>query len=699
MIEGANMNQRFSSSAMLTVWMKDIAPFGIFTTDGDLIIRSWNQWLVTYSGLEAAEMLGRPLFEAFPELVDRRLNERFTRALAGEVSVLSTALHQYLLPMPASIADSGLKHMLQTARIAPLVAEGAVVGTITIIEDVTQREYQASILRRQQELDRLQSAALAGLLQSSDPAKDVADIYPAIMPSLGLDAFVSHGFDAGTQTFRLNAAGGISPKQRESLGTFSLQDADHLATGRYVTGIPATRETHRHSLLRTGLREVASFPLTVGDRVIGMASFGRYEAAPIALGDLAALARITDYVGIAIDRAAREREILAASRAKDDFMAALSHELRTPLNPVLLIASDSAANPEFPAAAREAFRVIEKNAQLEARLIDDLLDLTRIEHGKLALELQRIDVHATMMDAIATIRSDASERNLRLQIALDAEASVILGDPARLQQVFWNVLKNAIKFTPPGGHVEISSRFVRTTNEVEITVADSGIGLEPHELARVFGAFKQGDHADVGRGHRFGGLGLGLAISRKLVEMHSGRITAFSAGRNQGAAFTVSLALMSASGAPFPGDTSVERTPARDPSAASSRPAGRILLVEDHEPTRAPLTRLLVRRGYEVVAVGTATAAMNAAACTVFDVVLSDIGLPDGDGLTLMRNLRDAHGIVGVALTGYGMDEDVARSNEAGFVEHLTKPINVAVLDRTLLKALRFAKLAGAPRP
>jgi signal transduction histidine kinase/CheY-like chemotaxis protein len=689
------MNQSFSSTAMLTVWMKDIAPFGVFTTDGDLIIRSWNQWMVTHSGMEAEQVMGRPLFEVFPDLVERRLTERFTRAMAGEVSVLSTALHQYLLPMPASVIDVELKHMLQTARVAPLVVDGAIAGTITIIEDVTQREFQAGILRRQQELDRLQSSALAGLLQSSDPAKDLAEIYPTITPSLGLDAFINYAFDSGTQTFWLNAAGGISPKQRESLVSFTLQTADHLATGRYVTGIPATRDAHRQALMRIGLREVATFPLIVGDRVIGMTSFGRYEPTPIAPGDLVALARITGYASIAIDRASRERETLAASRAKDDFLAALSHELRTPLNPVLLIASDSAANPEYPAAAREAFRVIEKNAQLEARLIDDLLDLTRIEHGKLALELQRIDVHETMVDAIASIRADATERGLRLDVALKAESSVILGDSARLQQVFWNVLKNAIKFTPPGGRVEISSRFVPATNEVEIMVADTGIGLEPHELERVFGAFKQGDHADAGGGHRFGGLGLGLAISRKLVEMHAGRITASSAGRNQGAVFTVSLTLISASKPPFPVKTSSESTPANGQAEPSPRHVGRILLVEDHEPTRAPLTRLLVRRGYEVVAVGTATAAMQEAASSVFDVVLSDIGLPDGDGLTLMRNLRDAHGIVGVALTGYGMDEDVARSSDAGFVEHLTKPINVAVLDRTLLKALSLAKATG----
>ncbi len=680
---GDPVGTQFSSNAAMAAWMHEIAPFGIFTTDRELTIRSWNRWLVTQSGLSAEEVVGRRLLEVFPELVERRLQERFQRALEGEISVLSTALHQYLLPLPVTVPDTGLSCMLQTVRVAPLPEAGTIVGTITIIEDVTQREFQAGILRRQQELDRLLSSALASLLQSIDPAKDVAEIFPTIAPSLGLDAYASYLLEPDGVTLRLNAAGGISPRQREMLATVRMNPQDRIATGRYVEGIPATAVLHGEQLRQMGWRARYGFPLAIGERLIGLATFGSYQRESIPAADVNTLGRIARYLAIALDRSMRERETVAASRAKDDFLAALSHELRTPLNPVLLLASDSAGNPEYPAGAREAFRLIEQNALLEARLIDDLLDLTRIEHGKMALELQRVDVHGIVRDAVGTVQAEAAERALAVDLALEAGASAIAGDSGRLQQVFWNVLKNAIKFTPPGGRLRVASRNVPGLSEVEIQISDTGIGMEAHEVLRVFGAFMQGDHAEQGRGHRFGGLGLGLAISRKLIELHGGRIYAASAGRDRGSTFTIHLPLAAADA---PGGKRAGEAPKRvgQEPAGGARKAGRILLIEDHEPTRVPLTRLLGRRGYEVVAVGTAAAAREAAAAGSFDLVLSDIGLPDGDGVALMRELRERHGCVGVALTGYGMEQDVARSGEAGFVAHLTKPVSVTVLDRTL---------------
>lgn len=690
---------RFSSNAAMAAWMQEIAPFGIFTTDGELRIRNWNEWLVTHSGLAAEAVLGQRLIEVFPELEARHLYDRFSRALAGEISVLSTALHQYLLPMRVTVPDTGLPFMLQTARIAPLPDEGGIVGTITIIEDVTQREHQAGILHRQQEVDRLLSSALAALLQSRDPARDIAEIFPAIAPSLGLDAYVSYLRDAGGASLGLNAAGGVSPRHREVLATLPISGEDVTPKGRLQPTIPRTLGAHTETLRQIGLKACCSFPLVIGERLIGLVSFGSYQRNDLPAADVTTLARIARYVAIALDRSMREREAVEASRAKDEFLAALSHELRTPLNPVLLLASDSAMNDDYPASAREAFRVIEKNALLEARLIDDLLDLTRIERGKLQLELQRTDLHATLQDALSTVRGEASERNLGVEVAFSAQTSVILGDSGRLQQVFWNVLKNAIKFTPKGGRIRVESRTLAEANEIEIQISDTGIGMEPHELTRVFGAFSQGDHAEQSRGHRFGGLGLGLAISRKLVELHAGRIAAASEGRDRGATFSITLPLVGAgtpTAAGAVGGEGDERRAETDGPAATVAPTGRILLVEDHEPTRAPLTRLLVRRGYDVVAVGSAEAALAAAADAKFDLVLSDIGLPDSDGFELMRTLRERHGSVGIALTGYGMDQDLARSSEAGFIEHLTKPVNVAVLDRALAKALGASAASGA---
>lgn len=682
-------------SAALSAWMEEIAPFGIFSTDAELRVRSWNQWLITRSGLTAEQVIGRPLLELFPDLETRGLYLRFTRALKGEISVLSTALHRYLLPLRGSGEDQASAFMLQTARVAPLPGAGGVAGTITVIEDVTQREVQARGLRRQQELDRLLSSALAALLESGEPEKDLSRILPTITPSLGLDAYANYVLDPQSGTLRLTVSGGIPPGPRASMAALAVVASDRIDATEFLPGLQATAAEHQELLRRIGLRGCWVFPLAIGHRVIGLLSFGSYDRDKLAAGDVKTLARISGYVAIAVDRAQREREVIAASRAKDEFVAALSHELRTPLNPVLLLASESALNPDYPSSAREAFRVIEKNALLEARLIDDLLDLTRIERGKLALELQRVDVHAPLRDALATVRADASERGVTIEKALLAESSIITGDSGRLQQVFWNVLKNAIKFTPAGGTIRVRSRSGANENEVAIEIQDSGIGMEEHEVRRIFGAFTQGDHAER-RGHRFGGLGLGLAISRNIVELHRGRIEACSAGRDAGSTFTVTLPLASAPkpGSPVAIKPRGERSPVAAPARVHARLARtrRILLVEDHEPTREPLAGLLVRRGYDVVAVGSAEDAVTAAAAGRFDLVLSDIGLPDHDGFWLMRTLRERHGSVGIALTGYGMDEDLARSREAGFIDHLTKPIRVTVLDRALAKVFTAAK-------
>ena len=686
------------SGAFVARWMQEIAPYGIFTTDTELRIDSWNRWMAVHSGKSAGEVIGRRLIDLYPQL-EARHQERFERALTGEISVLSAALHKHLLPFPPVSRQDEVAHMLQTARVAPLTDAQKVVGTITIIEDVTQREIQAAILHRQQELDRLLSTALGALLQSRDPAKDVAEIFPLLLPSLGLDAYFSYLLGSSRTTLHLNAAGGVSPKQRDLLAVLPVSSLDPVTGPVGESSLPVTIASHLESLRELGLRACCCFPMWIGDRVIGLVSFGSYHKETIPSSDRAVLSRVARYVGLAVDRAARERDVLAASRAKDDFLAALSHELRTPLNPVLLLASDSAANPQFPAEAREAFRVIEKNALLEARLIDDLLDLTRIAHGKTALEATVVDVHDTLRDALVTVRADATARALALAVDLQATRSKVKGDSARLQQVFWNLLKNAVKFTPAGGAISVTSRVDEITQQLVITITDTGIGLEPHEVDRIFGAFVQGDHAASGRNHQFGGLGLGLAISRKLIELHSGEIEAHSQGRDRGSTFVVRLPLilqpdelMVAAGLTGP-----DAAPAMavNNNSGSKPSGGRILLVEDHEPTRAPLTRLLVRRGYDVVPVGTASAALEAAEVGTFDLVLSDIGLPDSDGYTLMKSLRDRHGIPGIALTGYGMHEDVARSNEAGFVAHLTKPISVALLDQTLAAAFSRSRTNG----
>lgn len=376
-------------------------------------------------------------------------------------------------------------------------------------------------------------------------------------------------------------------------------------------------------------------------------------------------------------------EAVAASRAKDDFLAALSHELRTPLNPVLLLASDAAANATLPAEVRASFETIRKNVELEARLIDDLLDLTHITRDKLILDLAATDALAVIRDAVATVRADLEAKRIKLVFEPGAAHPLVWADPVRLQQVVWNVMKNAVKFTPPHGRITLTVTWAPGDPRLVVRVADTGIGMTAPELARVFDAFAQGDHADGGRSHRFGGLGLGLAISRRIVELHHGTITAASAGRNLGCMFTIELPVMDAVPTPVAPAAAVPAAiaPRAGPGAGTGK---NILLVEDHAATRVALAALLQRRDYRVVSAGSVAEAQVLAATEPIDIVISDIGLPDGTGFDLMAELRSRYGFRGIALTGYGMENDLIRSRESGFVAHLTKPVRMQSLDEAL---------------
>jgi signal transduction histidine kinase len=384
---------------------------------------------------------------------------------------------------------------------------------------------------------------------------------------------------------------------------------------------------------------------------------------------------------------ASQEQAMAASKAKDDFLAALSHELRTPLNPVLLLATEASNDPRLPPEVRADFETIAKNVSLEARLIDDMLDLNRIERGKLSLELRPCDAHASLREALEMVREEIDEKKIVLALRLKAPRFTVMGDDVRLKQVFWNVLKNAAKFTPMGGRVTVETSGAADPGALAVKISDTGIGMTPAELNRVFEAFSQGDHAAQGGSHRFGGMGLGLAISRMMVGLHSGSIRAESGGRNKGTTFVIELPLAKAAEiAEAEAGRAAPAQPAAPPVYGDER-RRRVLLVEDHKPTSLALTHLLTRRNYSVVAADSVAAACAVALSEHFDLLISDIGLPDGTGYELMTQLQGRNGLVGIALTGYGMEEDVIRSQEAGFVTHLTKPVTMQALDSALSAA------------
>jgi len=350
--------------------------------------------------------------------------------------------------------------------------------------------------------------------------------------------------------------------------------------------------------------------------------------------------------------------------AKDHFLAMLSHELRTPLTPVLASALALESEPELPKDIHESLQMIRRNVELEARLIDDLLDLTRIDRGKVQLNFEVVDAHTLLQNALEICQAEIDRKHLARSLNLGASKVHMRADSARLQQIFWNLINNAVKFTQRTGRIIISTSN-DSRGQLRVEIADTGLGIESEALPKIFDAFEQGGRTQLG------GLGLGLAISKTLVEAHKGTITAQSAGRNKGATFTLVF--------PTCEKAEAQIAPAVSPILPERQPM-RILLVEDHEDTNRSLTNLLRRRGYSVQSALNFQSALDLSANEEFDVLISDLALPDGSGIDLMQKLPSKPALR-IALTGFGMEDDIRKSYEAGFQHHLVKPIDLNKLD------------------
>jgi PAS domain S-box-containing protein len=424
-------------------------------------------------------------------------------------------------------------------------------------------------------------------------------------------------------------------------------------------------------------------PMTARGRAIGTLSFivtrpeRRYGPADLALArDLAQRA------AIAVDNARLYAEAEGANRAKDQFLATLSHELRTPLTAmlgwVLLLRSGRLDGDEAAAALAS----IERNTRVQAQLINDLLDVSRIVAGKLQVDKRPVDLRVVIEHALESVRPDTEARKLVVSVAIDPDAAWVPGDAMRLEQVMLNLLGNAAKFTPEGGRIEV--RLDRNDTMARLTVSDTGQGIDPAMLPHIFETFHQADSSST---RRHGGLGLGLAIVRRLVALHGGRVEAASAGRDQGAAFTVYLPLLAREARPAaPGSAGESRRP-REDAALPRLDRLRALVVDDHEDSRRLVKTVLTECGAEVCEADSVDAALDILDSTYVDVLISDIGMPGADGYDLIARLREherAHGgrIPAVALTAYAGEENRDRALTAGFTAHVTKPVSPAALVR-----------------
>jgi CheY-like chemotaxis protein/two-component sensor histidine kinase len=381
---------------------------------------------------------------------------------------------------------------------------------------------------------------------------------------------------------------------------------------------------------------------------------------------------------------ARTYELREANRIKDEFLAVMSHELRTPLNSILGWAQLVRTGSLDETVSTRALRTIERNTKLLAQMIEDLLDVSRIMTGKLLLDVRPIELGPVIEASLDAVRPATDAKNIRLDVSLDPSVGAVSGDPNRLQQVVWNLLSNAIKFTPNQGRVEV--RLARVGMSAQITVADSGEGIGEEFLPYVFDRFRQAD-STFARMH--GGLGLGLAIVRHLVEMHGGSVSADSQGKGKGSTFTVSFPLVATG---WNGGAHLERC-AVDGQPALEEPlelAGlSVMIVDDERDAREVLVAMLELRGAEVIAASSAAEAVEALAhatnVSMPDVLVSDIGMPGEDGYDLISKIRAmgperGGNIPAIALTAYARAEDRTRVLAAGFQRHVAKPVEPSSL-------------------
>ncbi len=394
---------------------------------------------------------------------------------------------------------------------------------------------------------------------------------------------------------------------------------------------------------------------------------------------------------LASERAARS-EAEHLSRMKDEFLATLSHELRTPLNAIQGWTQLLRKRKSKPEDIERGLETIERNARVQTQIVNDLLDMSRIISGKVHLEVQQLQLQDIVTYAIESVRQSAQAKDIRIQPVLDSRTAIVRGDPGRLQQVLWNLLSNAIKFTPKGGRIQVVLE--RVNSHAEICIEDTGIGIRADFLPYIFDRFRQ---ADATTTRRFGGLGLGLSIVKNLVELHGGSVRVKSAGENQGSSFIVSL--------PISHVRSTANALSKTEETSGGEAHGlelphldraRVLVVDDEPDGRELIARILDEGGAEVTCASTAHEALELLRRERFDVLLSDVGMPDMDGFQLIRKVRSldeasARPLPAIAITAYARAEDRQRCLLSGFNLHLAKPIEASELIASIAGLLRLS--------
>jgi signal transduction histidine kinase len=670
--------------AELVTQLDHLGDWGVLATDARLDVTGWNRWLVQRTGLAPATVLGRPLFTLFPDLPTRRLDRYYQQVLAGHPVVLSHRLHQYLLPIRPTLGGTGFAHMQQSVRIIPITDGPNAGGTITLIEDVTERVAQEATLRaragRQTALAAVARAALAGR-ELEDIARDAAGL---ICEMLGVElSEILESLPGGSGWVRLAGRGWSRP----AVAVFDAATARRAEAARSADApveaedVAADGRLAADAHLRAAGVGAATIVRIPGPRDQPVRLLGAYARARrrLTADESEFLRALADILGMAADRKRLEgelhlkvRDLADADRRKNEFLAMLAHELRNPLAPVrngLQILRIAGEKPQVVAQTRE---MLDRQVRHLSRLVDDLMDVSRITRGKVDLRMQPVDLAEVVGRAVDEVRPLVEARRHRLTVTHQAGALRVNADPTRLTQVLANLLNNAAKYTDEGG--EITVTVGRAGVDAVVRVRDTGIGISPEMLTRVFDLFTQ---VETSLDRAEGGLGIGLTLVRSLVELHGGSVEVKSDGVGRGSEFSVRLPALA-------GDQPGVAVP--DVADGPLVPR-RVLVVDDNRDSADSLAMMLELGGHTVATAHHGPGAVEAAGTFRPEVVLLDIGLPGLNGYDVARALRarpETRDVLIVAMTGYGQDTDRERSRDAGIDHHLVKPIDPTEVRRLL---------------
>ncbi|KYF70691.1 hypothetical protein BE15_45875 [Sorangium cellulosum] len=603
-------------------------------------ITTWNAAAERMFGYGEREALDRPLHVLVPPERADELRAVFEQVVGGErLDALETV----------GVARGGGRIDV-SINLAPIRdAAGKIIGASAMMNDITRRKRAEEALRASEEDFRaIFESAVVGKIQCEPDTGRFVRVNRRFAGMLGHEVaeLLGKTLHEVTDPEDLGRVGELYRRLlRGEIGDFALEN-------RYVT--------------KGGERLWASTTVTA-----------MRDGAGRVVRTMAVVQDITRRKQVEADLIAAREAAEHANRTKDQFLAVLSHELRTPLTPVVTAASRLLRRDDLAEDVRRGVEMIQRNAELEARLIDDLLDLTRVVRGKLELVTQTVTARTVLEHAMEICADEIDAKSIRLTLDVAPGEHWVAADVARLEQVVWNLLKNAVKFSYPGSHIAL--RCYQQGGQVVIEVGDEGVGIEPEVLPRIFDAFEQGNTATT---RHFGGLGLGLAISRAIVQLHGGTITASSPGRGAGATFRVFLPAARPPAAATPAQ-------AKAAGAAAPKRSLRILLVEDHEDTAEMMSELLTLTGHTVRIARTVRGALDLAGAEAFDLLVSDLGLPDGSGTDLLESLRSAgSAIKAIALSGYGMEEDRRKTMRVGFHEHLIKPVSFRDLEAAIQRVM-----------